>query len=149
MKKTPTVASYAEIAWHETIIRIRYKDTDRMGVVYYGNYLTFFEVARSKFMRDLGIPYSRLENQGYLLVVIEAAAKYHANVGYDASVIIKSAVTELRKVRLRFDYRVYDRRGRLLVSGHTVHACLDTQQKPTRIPGELTNLIRARCGSSV
>lgn len=149
MEKTPSAASTPESEWHETTIRIRYKDTDRMGVVYYGNYLTFFEVARSQFMRDLGIPYSRLENQGYLLVVIEAAATYHANVGYDDSVIIKSAVTELRKVRLRFDYRVYDQDHRLLVSGHTIHACLDTQQKPARIPGELTKLIRTRCGSWV
>jgi len=127
--------------WHETDIRIRYKDTDRMGVVYYGNYLTFFEVARTEFMRDINYPYSILETEGYNLVVTEAATKYHSNVGYDSLITVRTMITELQRVRLRFDYKVIDIDGVLLVSGHTVHACLNSDLKPERIPGKLRKII--------
>ena len=130
--------------WHKTKIRVRYKDTDRMGVVYYGNYLTFFEVARAEFMRDLGFPYSYLETEGYTLVVTEAAAKYHANVGYDAIINIRTMITELGKVRIRFEYRVFDEEDLLLVTGHTVHACINAKLKPSRIPNYVRDAIQEK-----
>ncbi|MBU2498401.1 MAG: acyl-CoA thioesterase [Proteobacteria bacterium] len=127
--------------WHETRIRVRYKDTDRLGVVYYGNYLTYFEVARAEFMRDLGFPYSKLEADGFTLVVTEAAAKYHYNAGYDALLTVKTMITVLGPVRIRFEYRVKAEGGHLLVSGHTVHACINAKMKPTRIPADLRRFI--------
>ena len=81
-----------------------------MGVVYYGNYLEFFEVGRAELMRDLGYPYSRVEKEGHNLVVAEAAAKYHANVGYDALISIKTTIGEVKGASVRFDYRVLRRR---------------------------------------
>ena len=123
--------------WHETQIRIRYKDTDRLGVVYYGNYLTFFEVGRAELMRSLGMPYSQLEAEGLSLVVTEAAAKYHGNVGYDALVAVKTAISETRGARVRFEYKVRNETGALLVTGYTVHACVNADKKPCRIPSEL------------
>ena len=124
--------------WHETKIRVRYKDTDRMGVIYYGNYLTYFEVGRAELMRSLGYPYSRLEKDGYSLVVAEASAKYHANVGYDSMVTIKTAIGEVKGASVRFDYEILSDAELLLVTGHTLHACLDaTTQKMTRLPGEV------------
>ncbi len=137
----------AEDDWHETKIRVRYKDTDRMGVVYYGNYLTFFEVGRSEFMRDLGFPYSNLEAHGYHMVVTEAIAKYHSNVGYDAIVTVKTKVSDLAYVRMRFDYEVVDDGGILLVSGQTAHACLDSNLKPTKIPAELRTALKGKIKS--
>jgi len=130
--------------WHTTDIRIRYKDTDRMGVVYYGNYLTFFEIGRSEYMRELGFPYSRLESEGYSLVVTEASVKYHANVGYDSLIRVKTAITELRKVRLRFDYEVISENNIRLVSGHTIHACLNSNQKLVKIPPEMIRIMEER-----
>ncbi len=127
--------------WHETPIRVRYKDTDRMGLVYYGNYFTFFEVARSEFMRNHGYPYAQIEAEGYSLVVTEASAKYHANTKYDAQVIVKTMIYPLKEVRVRFEYRIFDEKGRLLVSGHTVHACLNADKKPVRIPQKLKEII--------
>lgn len=127
----------AESNWHQTEIRVRYKDTDRMGVVYYGNYLTYFEVGRTAYMRDLGFPYARLEAEGYHLSVTEVGAQYQGNVGYDALLTIRTAVSHMKKVRLRFDYEVLDQDGRLLVRGHTVHACVDADHRPVRIPQEL------------
>lgn len=115
-----------------------------MGVVYYGNYLTFFEIGRSEYMRKLGFPYSRLEREGYSLVVTEAVAKYHANVGYDSLIRVKTAITELRKVRLRFDYEVISENNIRLVSGHTIHACLNSNQKLVKIPPEMMRIIEER-----
>ncbi|MFH1487526.1 MAG: thioesterase family protein [Pseudomonadota bacterium] len=133
--------------WRKTAIRVRYKDTDRMGVVYYGNYLTFFEVGRAEFMRELGFSYSELEKKGYILVVTEAAAKYHGNVGYDALITVMTKIGGSTKVRVRFEYRILDEQGRLLVSGHTAHACLDGNQKIARLPEELAAVLRRQTDS--
>jgi len=133
-----------EKKWHSTNIRVRYKDTDRMGVVYYGNYLTFFEVGRSEYMRELGFPYSELEGKGYTLVVTEAAAKYHGNVGYDSIVTVKTAITELKRVTMRFDYEIISEENNLLVTGHTVHACLNSSLKPIRMPADMIKKMEER-----
>lgn len=130
--------------WFETQFRVRYKDTDKMGVVYYGNYLTFFEIGRAELMRHYGVSYSSLEDRDYLLVVAEAAAKYHANVGYDEIIRIQARIGELKKVQLRFDYRILDKDNRLLVSGHTVHACLNGDQKLTRLPKDLLEILHSK-----
>ena len=115
-----------------------------MGVVYYGNYLTFFEVGRAEFMRDLGLSYSDLEAKGYNLVVTEAAARYHGNVGYDALITVKTAIADLRKVRVRFEYKIVSEDDILLVSGHTAHACMNSDQKPIRIPPDLMRIMEER-----
>lgn len=133
-----------ENGWHNTDIRVRYKDTDRMGVVYYGNYLTYFEVGRSEYMRELGFPYSQMEGKGYTLVVTEANAKYHRNVGYDSLLTVKTAITEVKRVRVRFDYEILSSDNTLLVTGHTVHACLNPDLKPIRIPEELIKRMEER-----
>jgi len=132
----------ADSNWNEARIRIRYKDTDRMGVVYYGNYLTFFEVGRAELMRDLGFPYAEIEADGYMLVVTEARAKYHANVGYDAEVTVKTKIARVRNASIRFDYEVVDESDKLLVSGHTSHACLNSDLKLVRIPPDLKEVVK-------
>lgn len=131
----------SQTEWHETEIRVRYKDTDRMGVVYYGNYLTFFEVGRTEFMREMGLSYSSLEAEGHALAVTEAYARYHSNVDYDTKIYVRTAITNLTKVRVRFDYEVVDREGNILVTGYTVHASLNENRKATRIPASLSDLI--------
>ena len=130
-----------ENTWHESKIRVRYNDTDRMGVVYYGNYLTYFEVGRAEFMRNLGFPYASLEKEGFTLVVVEAAAKYKSNVGYDSLITVKTKITDVDRVRVKFEYRIFDERDRLLVSGHTVHACINENMKPVRLPLKLKEVI--------
>jgi len=141
------VSIMLEDGWHETKIRVRYKDTDRMGVVYYGNYLTFFEIGRAELMRDLDLPYSKLEAEGYTLVVTEAAAKYHGNVGYDALVTVRTRIAEQRGARVRFDYEMISEEKKLLVTGHTVHGCINSAMKPTRFPEGLRKLIQEKLKS--
>ena len=135
------VITMSENDWHETKIRVRYKDTDRMGVVYYGNYLTYFEIGRAELMRDLGFPYSAFESDGYSLVVTEANAKYHSNVGYDTLVTVRTKISDLRLVRVSFKYEIVDEQYGLLVSGYTVHACINSNSKPMRIPPELREIM--------
>ncbi|MBN2060962.1 MAG: acyl-CoA thioesterase [Deltaproteobacteria bacterium] len=123
--------------WHQTKFRVRYKDTDCMGVVYYGNYLTFFETGRTEMLRELGFPYSNLESEGYRLPVTEAFARYHGNVGYDAQIIISTAIANVSKIRVQFNYRIHSEEDILLVEGHTVHACINSDMKPSRIPDKI------------
>lgn len=133
-----------ENGWHTTQTRVRYKDTDRMGVVYYGNYLTFFEIGRAEYMRALGYPYAELEGKGSVLAVIEASAKYHANVGYDELITVKTSVADIGRVKLRFDYEIYSDDNTLLVTGYTVHACVNIDRKPSRIPKALADAVKAQ-----
>lgn len=129
---------------HETAVRIRYKDTDRMGVVYYGNYLTFFETGRTELMRRIGIPNKALEARGYILPVVDAAVTYRGNAGYDEIITVQTTISRATRVRIRFDYRVLDEGGRLLVTGHTIHACLNSSMKPTRLPEDVLAAIEPR-----
>ena len=137
-----------ENGWHSTQTRVRYKDTDRMGVVYYGNYLTFFEIGRAEYMRALGYPYAELEGKGSAFAVIEASAKYHANVGYDELITVKTSVTDIGRIRLRFDYEIYSEDYTLLVTGFTMHACINNNKKPSRIPEALVEAVKGLKGTN-
>ena len=123
-----------------------YRDTDQMGVVYYGNFFTFFEAGRTELMRSLGMPYSAMEKGGYFLVVSESYAKYLANVTYDDEMIIKTRVADVGSVRIRFEYEIYDVKGKLLTTGFTVHACVDEKSKVARIPAAFKELLSEVCG---
>lgn len=116
---------------HETTIRVRYKETDQMGVVYYGNYFTWFEVGRNEFFRKLGFPCGELEERGVLLPVIETGCKYIDSAKFDDEVIIKTKLSELKGVRLKLDYKIFRKIGNtLLVEGFTKHAFVDKEMKP-------------------
>jgi len=120
-----------------TQIRVIYGDTDQMGVVYYANYLRFFEAGRNEFLRAKGLRYREVEQRlGVLLPVTEAAVSYRTSARYDDLLTVETALAELRRVSARFDYRVL--RGEdLVATGHTVHACLDAQGRVRRVPPEL------------
>ena len=127
--------------WHTMELRIIYKDTDLMGVVYYANYFTFFEKARTEYMRNLGYPYLRLEKEGLFLPVIEASAQYRGNVGYDSLIILKTRVSSISRVTVRFDYQVLDDAGKIIITGHTVHAVIGINKKPSRLPEDVKKTI--------
>ena len=100
-------------------------------------------------MRELDFPYSRLEAEGYTLVVTEASAKYHSNVGYDALVTVKTRIGDQRGARVRFDYEVMSEEKKLLVTGHTVHGCINSAMKPKRLPEDLKKLIQENLESQM
>ena len=125
-----------------TRLRVRYADTDRMGVAYYANYLVWFEVGRTEWLRATGWSYRDMEQDGVALPVIEAHCEYRQPARYDDELEVATRATLVSPVRIRFDYevtRVAD--GILAALGHTVHAALDADGKPCRLPERVRALL--------
>lgn len=126
--------------------RVIYADTDAMGIVYYGNYLRFFEVGRNEYFRACGASYELVERGGYHLVVIDVRARYRAPARYDDLILIETSLAVLGAARLRFHYHV--RRAAdsgLLVSGATEHACVKAATgRPVRLPPVILQHVRPR-----
>ncbi|MGI6697166.1 MAG: acyl-CoA thioesterase [Clostridia bacterium] len=116
-------------------VRAIYRDTDQMGVVYYGNYYAWFEVGRNEFIRSLGLSYKELEEQGIMLPVIESRCVYKTPARYDDLVIVRTGVSEMTGARISFVYEVIrERDGALLAQGSTVHAFTDAKTfKPVNL----------------
>lgn len=123
-------------------VRVIFGDTDQMGVVYYANYLRWFESARAALLRDRGLSGRHLGELGVAFPVAEAFCKYRRPAHYEDLLDIDIRVTELGFVRIRFAYQVH-RGDELIADGHTVHACVDGRGKPVRIP----ELLRAAFAS--
>ncbi|MBN2794638.1 MAG: acyl-CoA thioesterase [Clostridia bacterium] len=120
--------------YHKEYIRPRYEETDQMGVIYHGNYITWFEQARSGFFRALGYSYKQLEDEGFWLPVIEVGAKYIAPAKYDEEVYVKTSVGLCQGVKLILNYEVYDAEtDNLLVTGFTKHATTDKSLRPVSL----------------
>jgi len=122
--------------------RVIYGDTDQMGVVYYANYLRYFEHARNELFRAHGGTYRAFEEQGLMLPVVEALVSYRAPARYDDLLLIGAEVSSASRVRLTFSYEVRrEGEAQLLCSGHTVHACLTIAGKPARLPQHIVQLL--------
>ena len=126
---------------HTVTARVRYGETDQMGVVYHANYLSFFEVARTELIRLRGVAYSALEEGGLRLMVTEAAMQYHSPGRYDDVLAITTRLAESGPARVRFDYEVR-REGEeeVLVTGHTVLASIGEDGRPCRLPAALREI---------
>jgi len=118
--------------------RVRYAETDKMGVAYYANYLVWFEVLRGDFMRAVGLPYTELESRGWFLPIADAGVRYHAPARYD-DVLESAAWLTAAKTRLvSFAYRI-ERYGQLIATGHTTHVSVDRDGVPRKLSGELAD----------
>lgn len=119
----------------ELDLRVRYAETDRMGVVYYANYLIWFEMGRSEYCRQRGFPYLELEEQGYRLVVAEASCTYRRPAQYDELVTVRTFLHTLRRRSICFKYQVVRKgSGETLVEGETKHLCIDSEGRVKTIP---------------
>lgn len=103
----------------ETKIRVRYAETDQMGFVYYGNYSTYYEVARVEALRSLGLTYKKLEETGILMPVIENKSKYFRPARYDDLLSVQLKIPALKKKRITFEYEIYNEQGKLIHTGAT------------------------------
>ncbi len=127
-----------------TSFRVRYAETDAMGIVHHSSYIVWFEEGRSHYMRQVGFPYSRVERLGYYFTVVEVHARYVKPARYDEKVIVDTWISELKSRGLTFSYRV--RRsadGMTLAEGYSRHVCITHDGKITRIPDELRALLIA------
>jgi acyl-CoA thioester hydrolase len=123
------------VSARRTLVRVRYAETDRMGVVYYANYLIWFEVGRTEWLRETGWSYREMETEGVALPVIEAHCTYRQPARYDDEIEIVTRATLVTPVRVRFEYDAIRRSdGVRVAEGYTVHAALDTAGRPCRLP---------------
>jgi acyl-CoA thioester hydrolase len=122
-------------------LRVRYAETDNMGVVYYANYLVWFEVGRTDLLRRAGWSYREMEIEGFALPVIEARCEYRQPARYDDEIEVRTAGSMVSPVRIRFDYEVVRSADQApLAAGHTVHATLDRNGRPCRMPARARSL---------
>ena len=131
-------------------VRVIYGDTDQMGMVYYANYLRYFEIARNEYLRVSGATYRAFEEtHGLMLPVVEVQASYRRSARYDDELVISAAMQGRGAASVRFDYEIHRAAdGEKLVTGHTVHACITREGKVARIPDEMRAAIGlARAGS--
>lgn len=132
-----------------TSYRVIYGDTDKMGVVYYANYLRWFELGRSELLRRAGIPYSDIERRGVHFPVAEATCRYFNSARYDDLVTIETRLTAVRRASLTFTYRITDDTGgTLLASGSTKHACVDHRGHIVKIDTEVAGALGFPVGTA-
>jgi acyl-CoA thioester hydrolase len=132
----PTEADALFDGWHETTIRVRYAETDRMGVVYHANYLVWFEIGRTEFCRARGFAYKDMEeNEHAFLVVAESYCRYKAPAQYDDELFIRTHITELRRRSVRFGYEVIRAAdGLIIAEGETGHVVTDPTGRVISMP---------------
>lgn len=114
-------------------IRVRYEETDQMGMVYYGNYFVWFEVGRTELFRKFGFPYTVMEENGIYLPVAEAHCNYKKSAKYDDEVRIFTEIASLSPARMVFSYKVLNPEGQVMAYGGTTHAFVNEDGKPVNL----------------
>ena len=127
---------------HKTTIRVRYGDTDKMGFVYHANYFRWFEVGRSEMFRSMGIPYKSIESKGFFLPLSEMHCKFNGPSQYDDILVIETSLDTRYRAGMKFDYKIFsENNDKLLASGYTKHACVDSDGRVVRPPKFLMDII--------
>jgi acyl-CoA thioester hydrolase len=122
--------------------RVRYAETDQMGVVYHSEYLVWCEVGRTEYIRSLGLPYSEMEKRGALLAVADASLRFHAPARYDDLVRVETTLTHVKSRAVTFEYLVrHVESGTRLVTARTMLVSLDRAGRPAPIPADVRALL--------
>ena len=121
---------------HECHVRVRYAETDRMGLLHHANYFVYFEMARTEMLRARGVTYRDVEDSGHLLVIVDIGCKFKRPAYYDDMLTILTIVERVTHVKIIHRYEVY-RDGLLLAEGHSTLACVDREGKPQALPAHL------------
>jgi len=134
----------------ETRVRVRYAETDQMGVVYHANYLIWFEVGRVELIRQLGLDYKTMETEdGCWIAVVDASVRYKAPARYDDEVIVRTRIEQFRGSIVRFAYALYRASDELLLcEGTTTHLVVDRAMKRTRMPERYAKLFQRALAES-
>ncbi len=116
-------------------IRVRYNETDQMGIVHHSNYIFYYEVARTELMRSLGTSYREMEERGVLLVVRDVRSRFVAPAYYDEMLTVRVSIREMPTVKVTFDFEIFNERGEAIHTGEVVLACVDkATRRPKRAP---------------
>lgn len=117
----------------QVMIQPRYAETDQMGVVYHGNYFTYYEVGRTQFFADAGYSYRKLEEEGVILPVLSCESKFKKPVKYGEPIIVKTTIDFIKRIRIGFLYKIYRKSdGVLLAEGKSTHAFVNKELKPIK-----------------
>ena len=129
--------------WHETEVRVRYAETDQMGIVHHANYLIWFETGRSELCRSKGFSYKQMEDEdNALMVVAESYCRYKSPAFYEDVLTIRTKVLEMRSRSLRFFYEVYRASDEILIAeGETLHLVTDREKRVKKLPEIYRNLL--------
>jgi len=128
--------------WHESKLRVRFEETDTMGVVYYSKFLVWMEVGRINLLRDMGIVYADLVNRGLRIPVVQAHAEYKASARFDDEILVATRVGSVSSRSVRFDNEMFKLPEKtLLCTGHTVHALVDGSGKAVPFPEDIRGLL--------
>jgi len=135
----------SERTWTATTLRVRYAETDQMGVVYYANYMVWFEIGRTDFCRQHGFAYRDMEEQdGLYIMVAESRCRYKAPARYDDDILVRTCLKEVRRRVLIFGYEIYCQASdELLAEGETVHVITDRDGHPRALPEKYRDLFAA------
>lgn len=129
---TPTPES------HEITIRVRYAETDRMGLLHHAHYIVYFEMGRTELLRQRGLAYKDVEDRGDLLVIVDVGCKYKRPAFYDDTLTLRTSVARVTHVKIEHRYELR-RDGVLLAEGHSTLACVDRQGRVQPLPAYLTD----------
>lgn len=126
----------------EIQIRVRYGETDQMGVVYHGNYALYLEMGRIEWLRKLGISYKKMEESGVMLPVISLTINYKKSASYDDVIHVKTKLKKIPTAKIEFDYEITDEKGDILTTASTTLVFIDMKtNKPTRAPKYILDAI--------
>jgi len=120
--------------FHEFKVRVRYAETDQMGVVYHGNYAQYFEMGRVEWLRNLGLSYSVMEKQGVMLPVVSLTMNYKKPARYDDLLTVRTIFKKQESVKIEFDYEIYNEAGQLLTIGNSVLVFVDMKTGRPVVP---------------
>jgi acyl-CoA thioester hydrolase len=132
-----------ERGFGETQIRVRYAETDQMGVVYHANYLVWFEIGRVEFIRQTGLDYATMEREGAMIAVVEASARYKAPARYDDELLVRTSLVGFRGTIVRFRYQIVRAADELLLcEGETTHIVVGRDMKKRDLPEKYAERFR-------
>ncbi len=123
---------------HSMTFRVRYAETDQMGIVHHANYPIYYEMGRTEMFRTIGLPYDEMERRGIMLPLVNLHCEYKKTAFYDQELTLTTMLKELPTVRIRFDYRLTNREGEIINEGYTTLVFMDSKKRrPVRIPADL------------
>ena len=132
----------SEMIEHTSEIRVRYAETDQMRFAHHSHYITWFELARINLLREIGISYADLEQEGYLMPVLEVSARFHRPAHFDDRVFIKAFIEEIPRAKLFFKYEVRNEVGELLCEGHSLHSFMNRKERAIKPPRQFLKRIK-------
>ncbi len=128
-------------------IRIRYAETDQMGVCYYSNYLVWFEMGRTEYFRSLGLVYTEFEKKGLFLPVGEVYCRYHKPLRYDDLIVVRTWIKKIGRTSMQFAYKIMKKgESEIIAEGYTTHVFVNKDMKPCRIPNEIRENVQVVSG---